>query len=59
MKPFVLLRIAIAVTVVGMALVFIGVLTPSVFYPGCVLIAIGILGVAVSGVWYLVSGKEA
>jgi hypothetical protein len=46
-----LLPISLIMITLGTVLVFIGVLSASTFYPGIYLIAIGMLVLAVAGVW--------
>lgn len=50
MTPGVLLVAAVACTVVGMVIAFIGILAPGLFIPGTWLILLGLLGSAAAGV---------
>jgi hypothetical protein len=46
----ILLLAGLALVTIGTAIVFVGVVSPSVFYPGVYLIEIGTLVLAVAGV---------
>lgn len=54
MKKHVVLPAGLALITLGMAIVFIGVISPALFYPGIYLIAIGMVVVAVAGVLHIV-----
>jgi hypothetical protein len=57
-SPRILLVAGLSLVTLGMALVAIGVLSASLFYPGVYLILAGTLGIAGAGVWFVARPPE-
>ena len=58
MKPTVLLQIGVAFAVLGMALVFLGVISGRLFVPGLYVLTAGLLAAAGAGIWAVVRNEH-
>jgi hypothetical protein len=59
MTPRILLVAGLSLMTLGMALVAVGVLSASLFYPGVYLILAGTLAVAGAGAWFVMRPPES
>lgn len=59
MTRHIVLLAGLALSTLGMAIAFVGILSPGLFYPGIYLIAAGLLVVAIAGVLYVTGPEHA
>ena len=50
-EPLTLLQIALLIATLGMALIALGTIYGSLFMPGTIILAIGLLAAAAAGLW--------
>jgi hypothetical protein len=53
-----ILRVSLAIACVGVAVVFVGVVSPALFYPGVVIIALGLVGTALAGLFAMFASTD-
>ena len=59
MNVSMILRVSLSIACIGVALVFVGIISSALFYPAVVIIGIGLVGTAVAGLAGMFSRRTA